>query len=55
MFPVGPINPRDGYPHGLGTNYPPDQRWPQLAFTNHKPLVPNPIELMCPNDMEIGD
>lgn len=54
VFPVGPTNPRDGFPHGLGTNYPADQRWPQLVFTNHKPLVPNPVELMCPNDPDLG-
>lgn len=51
-FPVGKVRlDRDGFPDGLGTNMPLDQRWTTVAF---KPAKPNPKVMLCPVDTEIG-
>jgi len=55
VYPVGKVrDDKDGFPDGLGTNVPPDQRWPLFVFTTHKPPIPNPPEQICPNDPEPG-
>ncbi len=51
-FPVGKVRTdKDGYPDGLGTNMPLDQRWTTVAF---KPAIPNPKVMLCVVDTEIG-
>ncbi|HQY88637.1 MAG TPA: type II secretion system protein [Tepidisphaeraceae bacterium] len=42
LFPVGPAGP-DGRPTTLGTNVPPNERWPVLAF-NLKRVGPMPFD-----------
>src|SRR5688572_5612008 len=32
LYPVGPDDPATGQPTTLGTNVPPDQRWPVYVF-----------------------
>ncbi|MFI5381095.1 MAG: type II secretion system protein [Tepidisphaerales bacterium] len=51
-FPVGKVrDDKDGYPDGLGTNMPLDQRWTTVCF---KPAIPNPKIMLCVCDNSIG-
>ena len=50
LYPVGGPDPRNGNrPATLGTNVPPDKRWPNYVFS---PPVWNPPVMLCPSDYD---
>ena len=49
LYPVGGPMQNGGRPATLGTNVPPDRRWPVYVFS---PPVWNPPIMLCPSDYE---